>query len=128
MHAAPTQLVSSRAQVLIVEDDLAVQESLKELFAREGYEVVIANNGGEAIDMLEHDLRPCCVLLDLLMPGIVGHEVLSYLGEPPYHDIPVGIMTGSPHLAPTNYPVFTKPLAMQELLDFVGARCPLQAA
>jgi CheY-like chemotaxis protein len=114
--------------VLIVEDDLAVQESLQELFSREGYEVVIANNGGEAIDMLERDLRPCCVLLDLLMPGIVGHEVLSYLGEPPHHDIPVGIMTGSPHLAPTNYPVFTKPLEMKELLDFVGARCPLRAA
>ncbi len=113
---------------MVVEDDVAVQASLDELFAREGYEVVIANNGGEAIDMLESGLMPCCVLLDLLMPGIVGHEVLSYLAEPPHHDIPVGIMTGSPHLAPTNYTIFTKPLEMGKLLDFVGARCPLRAA
>ena len=121
-------VVSERAQVLIVEDDVAVQTSLDELFSREGYEVVIANDGGEAIEILEGGLQPCCVLLDLLMPGIVGQEVLSYLAEPPHGEIPVGIMTGSPHLAPTSYTVFTKPLEMKKLLDFVGARCPLRAA
>jgi CheY-like chemotaxis protein len=126
MHCtALIPMTIDRAQVLIIEDDVAVQAALDELFSREGYDVRIANNGGEAIDMLEHELRPCCVLVDLLMPGIVGHEVLGYLREEPMKNTPVAIMTGSPHLAPTGYPLFIKPLDMDQLLDFVGSKCPV---
>ena len=121
-------MVLDRSHLLIVEDDIAVQATLDELFSREGYDVAIANNGGDAIELLEHGMRPCCVLVDLLMPGIVGHELLSYMQEDPHRSIPVAIITGSPHLAPTGYPMFSKPLDTQALLDFVGARCPVRNA
>lgn len=104
-----------------------MQAALDELFAREGYEVVVANNGVEAIQMLERGLHPCCVLVDLLMPGIIGQELLEYLRSEGRSQIPVAIVTGSPHLAPPGYPMFRKPLDMQALLDFVMARCPFQA-
>jgi DNA-binding NtrC family response regulator len=117
--------VTTRSQVLVVEDDVAVQAALDELFAREGYDVTIANNGAEAIEVLESGARPCCVLVDLLMPGIVGQELLEYIDEQLHASTAVAIITGSPHLAPSGYPMFTKPLGMRELLDFVSAKCPL---
>ena len=121
-------MVLERSRILIVEDDVAVQVTLDELLSREGYDVTIANNGADAIDLLEHGLEPCCVLVDLLMPGIVGHELLHYLQEPEHASIPVAIITGSPHLAPSGYPVFNKPVDRQALLDFVGTKCPMRAA
>ncbi len=112
-------------RVLVVEDDGALRTVLDELFTREGYVVSLANNGADAIDLLEHGTRPCCVLVDLLMPGVVGHELLEYLREPPHATTPVAIITGSPQLAPEGYRMFPKPLDLDELLDYVCAWCPL---
>ncbi len=115
-----------RGQVLVVEDDIAVQAALDELLSREGYDVVLADNGADAINLLEDGALPCVILVDLLMPGIVGHELLDYMKrEPRVTDTPVAIITGSPYLAPGGYPIFTKPLDKDALLDFVAARCPL---
>jgi len=118
-------VVSDRAKVVVVEDDLAVQASLAELLAREGYDVLVANNGAEAIELLEDNVHPCCALVDLLMPGIVGQEFLEYMREEPRASIPVAIITGSPQLAPSGYPMFSKPVDTHALLDFVIRRCPL---
>jgi CheY-like chemotaxis protein len=112
-------------QLLVVEDDHAVQSALKELFEREGYEVLIANNGVEAIELLERGVRPCCVLVDLLMPGIIGNELLDYLQSEQRTELHVAIITGSPHLAPADYPLFEKPLQLPALLDFVTGHCPM---
>ena len=118
--------MAKRSQVLVVEDDAAVSESLRELFAREGYDVALASNGAEAIEMMEEGAAPCCVLVDLLMPGIVGHEFLDYMSrEDRVCETPVAIITGSPYLAPDGYRMFPKPLDMRALLDFVGSHCPI---
>ncbi len=125
-HGARSVRVGKRSQVLVVEDDPAVQESLCELFAREGYEVALANNGAEAIELMEEGATPCCVLVDLLMPGIVGHEFLDYMSrEDRVADTPLAIITGSPYLAPEGYRMFVKPLDMRALLDFVGSHCTI---
>ncbi len=119
-------MVARRSQVLIVEDDAAVRDALRELFAREGYEVTTANNGAEAIEQLEEGASPCVVLVDLLMPGVVGHELIDYMQrEARVASTPVAIITGSPYLAPEGYTMFPKPLDMRSLLDFVGAHCPI---
>ncbi len=61
------------------------------------------------------------VLVDLRMPGIIGHSVLEYMrSEPGLAQIPVAIMTGSPELAPPGYPVFRKPLDVGALLGFAA--------
>lgn len=114
-----------RATLLVVEDDVAVRSALDELFAREGYDVLAAQNGADAIEILESGVHPCCVLVDLLMPGIVGQEFLEYMREESRASIPVAIITGSPQLAPSGYPMFPKPVDMHALLDFVFLRCPL---
>ena len=118
---------SHTGQILIVEDDADIQAALSDLFTAEGYEVDIAESGVEAITMLESGDRPCVMLVDLLMPGIVGQELLEYI-----HDdvrlaaIPVAIVSGAPQLAPSGYQVFRKPLSLRPLLDFVREGCGLR--
>lgn len=107
-------------QVLIVEDDPEVQVALTLLLERAGYEVLVAGNGAEAIEAIDPTAPPRAVLVDLLMPGIVGHELLEYLrGDPALAAVPVAIISGSPQLAPAGYRVFAKPLDAGALLAFV---------
>lgn len=109
-----------QTQVLIVEDDPHVQLALKHVFEKAGYDVSIANNGADAIEMLDPTEPPRAILVDLLMPGIVGNELLEYLrSEPALAKIPVAIISGSPQLAPPGYQVFAKPLDTQALLAFI---------
>src|SRR5919202_1905605 len=55
--------------VLIVEDDPQIRAALEELMTTEGYDVSVASNGAEAIELLEEGERPRAVLVDLLMRG-----------------------------------------------------------
>lgn len=108
-------------RVLIVEDDPEIQAALEELMTEEGYDVWLAANGADAIHLLE-DRRepPCAVLVDLLMPGIVGQELLEYLRhDDGLREVPVAIVSASPQLAPEGYRVFKKPLDVPPLLEFL---------
>src|SRR5688572_15076693 len=106
-------------EVLIVEDDEALRTALGRLFSQAGYRVGLAANGVEAIEWLEHH-APCAVVLDLLMPGIVGQELLEHMrSDPALASIPVAIISGSPRLAPHGYTVFEKPIDDAKLLEFV---------
>lgn len=107
-------------RVLVVEDDPDVQTTLTDLFAREGYEVDVVHNGAEAINFLDEHEHPNVVLVDLLMPGVVGTSLLEYLNtDARLASIPVAIVSASPQLAPEGYKVFRKPLDVNALLEFV---------
>ena len=60
--------------VLIIEDDPAILFGLRDNLQRAGYEVRSAGNGQQGLE-LARTLRPDLVLLDLLLPGLSGHEV-----------------------------------------------------
>jgi CheY-like chemotaxis protein len=110
--------------LLVVDDDPDIRMMLSELFAREGYRVETATDGASAILFLESHDPPAAILLDLLMPGIVGSSVLSYLsGDPDLSGVPVAIVSSSPHLAPDGYRLFKKPLRFAPLLEFVRSAC-----
>lgn len=97
---------------------------LSELFAKAGYRVEAATDGASAILFLEHNAPPAVIVLDLLMPGIVGTSVLTYLSSHPgLAEVPVAIVSSSPHLAPEGYPLFKKPLQFAPLLEFVQGAC-----
>ncbi|HWS17250.1 MAG TPA: response regulator [Candidatus Elarobacter sp.] len=66
----------SRHQVLIVDDDAAVRNSLALLLKASGYEVSTASNGVEAMALLKMKL-PAILLSDLNMPEMSGFELLS---------------------------------------------------
>jgi CheY-like chemotaxis protein len=111
-------------RIMIVEDDVDIQAALLDLLSAEGYEVDLVDNGADAITMLEAGARPCVMLVDLLMPGIVGQELLEYVRDDVrLAAIPVAIVSGSPHLAPDGYQVFRKPLDLRPLLAFVRDGC-----
>jgi CheY-like chemotaxis protein len=113
-----------RPTVLIVDDDPDIRMLLCELFARAGFRVDVAMDGAAAILFLEHNDPPAAIILDLLMPGIIGSSVLAYLtSRPVLADVPVAIVSSSPHLAPAGYPLFKKPLQFAPLLEFVRTAC-----
>ncbi len=74
---APGQI---RARILIADDEPGVRESLAEVFREEGYDVVLATDGSEAIAQIEkQDLD--AIITDLKMPGADGLEVLQRARE-----------------------------------------------
>jgi two-component system, OmpR family, response regulator MprA len=62
---------AARARVLVVDDEPAVRESLTNSLVFEGYEVVTASDGVEALDRVRAD-RPDLIVLDVLMPRLDG--------------------------------------------------------
>ena len=64
------------SKILVVDDDPSVRDLLADLLALEGHDVHLASSGTEALDAISRD-RPDCLLLDIMMPGMSGHEVLA---------------------------------------------------
>lgn len=64
--------------IAVVDDDVYIGDMLEELLAREGYAVLRAYSGTEAL-LLLRDRRVDLVLLDLMLPGLRGEEVLPHL-------------------------------------------------
>jgi DNA-binding response OmpR family regulator len=67
-------------KILVVDDDLHIQRLYKEEFEDEGYEVIVASNGQEAIDLFEKE-TPDIVTLDILLPDIDGIRILRQMKE-----------------------------------------------
>jgi two-component system, cell cycle response regulator len=68
-------------KVLIADDELATQRVLETLLEKHGYEVVLARNGREALDLLEREDAPDLVILDWLMPDVDGIEICRRVRE-----------------------------------------------
>lgn len=68
--------------IAIVDDDVYIGDMLEELLVREGCRVMRAYSGTEALLLLE-DHRPDLVLLDLMLPGLSGEDVLPHLAGIP---------------------------------------------
>ncbi len=67
-------------KILVVDDDSHIQRLYKEEFEEEGYEVVIASNGQEAIELFDRE-APDIVTLDILLPDIDGIRLLRQMKE-----------------------------------------------
>ncbi|HEV3164299.1 MAG TPA: ATP-binding protein, partial [Isosphaeraceae bacterium] len=86
--------VPRRALILLVEDDARSREALSRLLAHVGYLVQSAADGAEALQALVH-ARPALILLDLMLPGMDGVEVLRRVRElPEVADVPVVLISG----------------------------------
>ena len=86
---------SSETEILIVEDDRDTRELLQRTLEREGWKVITATDGVNAIELLAGATRvPDLVLLDLMMPRLDGFGVLDAIRKNPlWASIPVVILT-----------------------------------
>jgi signal transduction histidine kinase/CheY-like chemotaxis protein len=79
--------------VLVVDDDVAVRQLLRRMLEPEGYTVVEAENGREALDRLR-EVSPGVVLLDLMMPEMDGFEfVAEFRRHAAWRAIPIVVIT-----------------------------------
>lgn len=69
---------AERRTVLIVDDDESIREVLEMMLEIENYEVLLAENGKEALRKLaECSIPPCLILLDLMMPVMNGWQFIE---------------------------------------------------
>jgi CheY-like chemotaxis protein len=116
--------------ILIVDDDRAVLDAVTELLQNEGYNVATARDGRAALEHLRGGLRPCVILLDLMMPGMDGWDFRQeQLRQDDLKDIPVVIITGAGFSDTSVKAQFgaiefvPKPPAPAALLDAVRRSC-----
>ena len=120
---------TGRAEVMVIEDDFAIRETLRELLEEEGYRVVWAANGLEALSRLQRGQPPQLILLDLMMPVMDGWEFRrAQRGDSTLASIPVVVMSADAtadhepeELAADAF--LPKPFELGRLLDTVHRYC-----
>lgn len=66
------------ARILVVDDDPSIRALVRDVLEGEEHDVLLAEDGYAGLRMAESH-RPDCIVLDVMMPGIDGHEVLKRL-------------------------------------------------
>jgi len=80
-------------RVLIIEDDTFLRELISQKLSKEGYSIIEAIDGEEGVKKTKEE-KPEIILLDLILPGIDGFEVLSQIkGDQTTSSIPVIILS-----------------------------------
>jgi CheY-like chemotaxis protein len=107
--------------VLLVDDDMNLLQALETLVCGEGYEVMTASNGDEALRAARRR-RPDIVVSDFMMPVMDGPALIGALGaEPEFATVPVllssAVATLPPHLRAAVF--LRKPFAASRLLELL---------
>jgi DNA-binding response OmpR family regulator len=83
----------SRGKVLVVDDEEYIQHILNFSFGAEGFEVITAGDGEEAVTLARSE-RPDIVVLDIMMPKMDGYEACKQIkADPQTQSIPVILLT-----------------------------------
>jgi CheY-like chemotaxis protein len=117
----PTIMTDAHQPILVVDDDADARDAIRDALEGEGFAVVTASNGREALDKLS-SLTPCLILLDLLMPIMTGVQFMAAYHEP----APVVIVSAYDQMAGNvqNATGFIKkPIELDQLVDTVRRYC-----
>ena len=80
-------------EILIVDDEPNAVVPIQFLMEQQGYKVMIAERGEDALDLIYH-YKPDLVLLDIMLPGIDGYEVCEIIRlNPDYRDVKMIFLT-----------------------------------
>jgi DNA-binding response OmpR family regulator len=86
-------------QVLVVDDDVIVRASIRRILERQGYSVIVAEDGVDALRLLERTHVPVDLLVtDIQMPGISGDQLALKVRDA-WPDLPVLFVSGQQHNA-----------------------------
>ncbi len=79
-----------KCTVLVIDDDEGIRTALAEVLELFGYQVAVAADGQDGVELLEVGLEPNAIVLDLMMPRMDGWAFLSHIrGDPKFQDLPV---------------------------------------
>ena len=107
--------------ILVVDDDSDVVAFLFSILHEEGFSIVAASHGQQAMDLLEHGLRPHVILIDLILPRISGVDLLDHIRtDPVLRIIPRIVITGSDSVSTVVADaIFRKPFDHDELIAVI---------
>jgi len=112
--------------ILVVDDDLDIRREVGEILGEEGFDVLLAGGGAEALRLLASSVRPLVILLDLVMPRTDGWEFRrAQLADPRLASIPVLVLSsfdsGPRDVADLNAAGFVaKPFTIAQLLESIA--------
>ena len=123
----------AQKMVLLVEDDVEIRDILQDLLEAEGYDVVPASHGRQALEFLDGvrgGKLPDLMVLDMMMPLLDGGQVLETMkSDPVLSSVPVVVLSAVARERPPGAAAFLrKPIPLQKLFDtirgFVEAGLP----
>ncbi len=93
-HQHDKQAIFQDKTLLIVDDDTRNSYALKSAFANKGMEILIANNGQEALEQLENNAHIDLVLMDIMMPIMNGYQAMQLMRQQArWQDLPIIALT-----------------------------------
>ncbi|MCW1932994.1 response regulator transcription factor [Pararhodobacter zhoushanensis] len=112
--------------VLVVEDEPNISEAIRYILKRDGWAVTLVDSGAEALDFVT-TARPSVMILDVMLPGVSGFDILHALrSRPETEDLPVIVLTAKGSVAVRDTALqagasrfMAKPFANAELLAAV---------
>lgn len=121
---APRPMSAEAARVLVVDDNEPLRENIVEALELEGFPVEAVASAADALARLAEDPLPEVVLLDLMMPGMDGRELLGRIrSDPRLERVRVVMVTGASgmraKLASADA-VLMKPFGVADLLAALG--------
>lgn len=116
---------SDKLLILIVDDDAQGREALADLLTNEGYAVICAENGRQALDYLSGSPPPALIILDLMMPVMSGWEFRARQKlDARLESLPVVVMTASELVHDIDADaVVRKPFDFGALMSVVKQNC-----
>jgi CheY-like chemotaxis protein len=112
--------------ILVVDDDAELSSAIRNALLDEGYEVVTAANGRDALNRLKDQVQPSLIVLDLLMPIMNGWQVLDIIArDRALQKIPI-ILTSAffgDRFVGDPYTMLPKPFSLDRLLELVAHHC-----
>jgi CheY-like chemotaxis protein len=116
--------------IVIIEDDRGIRESLRDLLELEGFSVQTAENGADGLRLIGEIRRPCLILLDLMMPVMNGWEFLETIktrADSMLATIPITVVSAAANLSEIedrfDCQVIKKPIDIDRLLELARTFC-----
>jgi len=110
--------------ILVVDDEADIRDSLRDALEDEGYTVLVAANGRDALAQLPRLKPPCAIILDIIMPVMNGVDFYATMqADPRYADVPVIVSTSDASRAPSGVFIMKKPLRVDRLLSALTKLC-----
>ncbi len=114
-------------KIFVMDDDLALQMVLEIALREAGYDVVLASNGADGLQMLK-TMQPDLIISDIMMPQVDGVEAFRQLRERIQDEgIPILILTALNHkpwfndLEEEGAVIMQKPFEVDKLINLIGA-------